>query len=424
MNQEQQIIEQFKQAVLHNNTEAATQYLQAHPFLVAGINEPWFSFDTPAIVAAAAAGNREMVDVLLANGADLHARSSWWAGAFGVLHHDHAELSRYLIERGAPVDIHAAAALGMLDTISTMVGQDPDVVNQRGPDGQVPLHFAVQPEIIDYLLAHGAIIDMRDIDHGSTPAQWAVDNPAKCNYLLERGAAADILMAIKLGNTALVRSLIEAGPECLLAQVGHGRFTSGDSDGGHIYTYKIGANIRPLFLAATCGNTEIVELILAHSSIEQRFLLACMQADQAAVHELQEQYPNLVASLSAEDQSLIADAAWDNQIGAVQVMLEAGFDADARRDDGSFTALHNAAIRGNVEALQLLLSHGASTRLTNGYGGTALDSCAWGSVHMRNQTGNYAAVAETLIQAGASLPQSASGSSAVIEVLVRHGVPN
>ncbi|GGA14558.1 hypothetical protein GCM10008018_69310 [Paenibacillus marchantiophytorum] len=419
---EQKIVEQFKQAIMSNDTVAMSRCLNEHPFLAKQINEPWFAFDTPAIVAVAAKGNREAVDILLAHGADLQAKSSWWAGGFGVLHHDHHDLSRYLIERGAPVDIHAAAALGMLDTVKDMVEMNPAVVNQRGPDGQVPLHYATEYEIIDFLLAHGADIDMRDIDHGSTPAQWAIDNTAKCKFLIERGAAADIFMAIHIGDVERVRSFIRSAPECLQAQVGRGSFTSGDSSGGHIYTYKIGSNTRPFYLASRRNDPEIVDLIAKHSPSNERLLLACMQADSAAVQTVLEQASNLVQTLSSEDLSIIADAAWNNEVQAVRTMLEAGFPADSRRDHKSFTALHNAAMRGTEEAVRLLLAHGASAQLTHGYGGNALSSCMWGAVHFRDAAGDYPAVAELLIQAGAPLPNQASGSEDVKKVLARYGV--
>ncbi|WP_308639834.1 ankyrin repeat domain-containing protein [Paenibacillus silvisoli] len=398
--EEQKAIERFKQAVTSKDAAAAEQCLNEFPFLAERINEPWFSFDSPAIVAAAAGGNRELVDVLLKHGADLRAKSSWWAGGFGVLHHDNHELSRYLIERGAPVDIHAAAALGMLKTVQEMVGSNPASVNERGPDGQVPLHFAADPGIIDFLLEHGADIDRRDIDHGSTPAQWAIDQPAKCRHLIARGAAADIFMAVQLGDIELVRALIGKDPNCLYEQVGKAPFTSGDSDGGHIYIYKIGSNTRPHFLAAKCKQKEIVELMLAHSSTAQRLLLAFMEGDRAAVQAMLEADPTLVQSLAAEDQSIIADAAWNNQVQAIRVMLEAGFDADARSGSTDFTALHNASMRGNVEAVRLLLAHGASTTLKHGHGGDALSTCVWGSENFRDPAGDYAAVKELLEQAG------------------------
>jgi len=115
--QDKIVIEQFKDAVTNDDETAVGRLLRNHSSLVERINESWFAFDSPAIVLAASSGNREMVDVLLQNDADINAKSTWWAGGFGVLHHDHRDLARYLIERGAHVDPHAAAGLGMLERL-------------------------------------------------------------------------------------------------------------------------------------------------------------------------------------------------------------------------------------------------------------------------------------------------------------------
>src|SRR5579863_3912905 len=53
-----------------------------------------------------------------------------------------------------------------------LIAADPQLVQARGGDGQTPLHFAAKVEIAEYLLAQGADIDARDIDHESTPAQY------------------------------------------------------------------------------------------------------------------------------------------------------------------------------------------------------------------------------------------------------------
>lgn len=421
--QDIKVIQQFKQAVDNNDPEAVGRLLQSYPFLVKRINEPCFAFDTPAIVIAAYRDKREMVDVLLQYGADINAKSKWWAGGFGVLHHDHHHLSQYLIERGAQVDPHAAAALGMIDVLQKMVEENPAVVNQRGPDGQIPLHYAVTTEIIDFLLNHGADINMRDIDHNSTPAQYAINNPDKCNHLIHRGARTDIFMAIKLGDIELARNLLKEDPNVLQAQVGKGDFTSGDSNGGHIYEYSIGVSARPLFLASHLRNEAMLDLMLPYSSVEQKFLLACIRADSKTVQNLLKEYQDMIHSLDSEDQSIITDAAWDHRVDAVRLMLDVGFQPDARRNDHSMTALHRAAIRGDREIVQLLVERGASIDIVNEFGGTSLNSCIWGSTNYKDPQGDYAAVAECLIAAGVRLPEQALGSEAVKSVLMRHGVP-
>jgi hypothetical protein len=162
--------------------------------------------------------------------------------------------------------------------------------------------------------------------------------------------------------------------------------------------------------------------MLTYSSIEQKFLLACMRADTETVHALLKEYPGIVQSLKPEDQSVMADAAGRHRVDAMRRMLDVGFPVDVRRDDQSATALHHAAVQGDDEIVRMLVEHGASLDILNAFGGTPLSSCIWGSLHFRNPEGDYAAVAERLIEAGSKLPDRASGSEIVKQVLARHGV--
>ena len=154
-------------AVRVNDLSAAAELLHKHPELQAHLDlpAPGGSFGGTVLLSAVDSKNREMVDLLLRHGADIDARSHWWAGSFGVLDTTDPEFASFLIERGATVDAHAAARLGMLERLKALVEANPDVVHARGGDGQTPLHFASTPEIAAYLLAHGADIDARDIDH-------------------------------------------------------------------------------------------------------------------------------------------------------------------------------------------------------------------------------------------------------------------
>src|SRR5690606_23835422 len=96
----------------------------------------------------------------------------------------------------------------------------PEAVNEKGGDGQRPLHFSKTREIVDLLLGCGADIDARCVDHHSTAAQYALrDRPGICRYLLERGATPDIFMAARLGDLALIARLIDDDPSCLAARI-------------------------------------------------------------------------------------------------------------------------------------------------------------------------------------------------------------
>src|SRR6185503_17681706 len=133
--------------------------LERYPALKAKINDPIADFDSYAINYAR---SPEMLDALIEAGADLNAKSQWWAGGFGFLHTAKPELAKHAVARGAVVDVHAAARLGMMDLLRELVGASPELAHARGGDGQTPLHFAATVEIAEYLLDHGANIDARD----------------------------------------------------------------------------------------------------------------------------------------------------------------------------------------------------------------------------------------------------------------------
>jgi hypothetical protein len=175
-------VEELQRALGADNASAVREILDRLPELKARINEPIGPFDSPAIVNVR---SPEMLDVLLAAGADLNAKSSWWAGGFGLLHGARLELAAYAIRLGAFVDIHAAARLGLIDRARELLASDRTLVHVRGGDGQTPLHFASTIEIAAYLLDQGAEIDARDVDHESTPAQYMIDDRQEvASYLI------------------------------------------------------------------------------------------------------------------------------------------------------------------------------------------------------------------------------------------------
>src|SRR6266516_470115 len=103
-------------SVKANDTERARQCLERDSQLRSKLNEPMAELTFGSLVLGPAVRwqNRAMIDLLLSAGADINARSHWWAGGFGVLDDDRG-LAPFLIERGALVDAHAAARLGMLE---------------------------------------------------------------------------------------------------------------------------------------------------------------------------------------------------------------------------------------------------------------------------------------------------------------------
>src|SRR5690348_5628136 len=93
-------IELFKQAFAKDDARSVRDLFQRFRELKAKVNEPVAAFDAPAI---AQARSRDMLDALLEAGADINAKSRWWAGGFGLLHGAEPDLATYAIERGATV---------------------------------------------------------------------------------------------------------------------------------------------------------------------------------------------------------------------------------------------------------------------------------------------------------------------------------
>ena len=66
--------------------------------------------------------------------------------------------------------------------------------------------------------------------------------------------------------------------------------------------------------------------MLAFASVTQRLLAACRQGDEQLARDIVSQHPGIIASLTQDEQRVLADAAWNGHARAVTLMLELGFD--------------------------------------------------------------------------------------------------
>src|SRR5512142_1248100 len=97
-------------ALQTDDVAALQQLLDQCPELRAGINEPVSHFHSPLILWTRSAA---MLEARLEAGAEINARSKWWAGGFGLLDQASPEVAASAMKRGAVVTVHAAARLGM-----------------------------------------------------------------------------------------------------------------------------------------------------------------------------------------------------------------------------------------------------------------------------------------------------------------------
>lgn len=337
-------VERLFAAVREGRHEEVRSLLAESPELVRAWDpDPWCCRGTLLNVAVGR-NDRTMIDLLLEAGADIDRKSDWWAGGFAPIHsvprQHRPGLTRYLLERGATVDVHAAADHGLVDRLTELLDEFPDRVNQPGGDGGRPLHFAASPEVARLLLDRGAVLDPRDVDHGSTPAQWAVrDRPEVTAFLLDQGAAGDIFMYAAIDDIARVEAALDSDPTAARAVLDRGFFPSPGSRAGHIY----------VFLLAGYGST-----VLHVAAAYRRLRVATLLLDTGADPDARGGY---------DDATPLHLAAWEGCADMVEILVRRGASIDAESGpEHRGSPLQWALVNGKHEAVGRLLELGASVK--------------------------------------------------------------
>ncbi len=423
-------------AVRASDAERVARLLAEHAELRASINEPLADYGAgmQAMLAAVQRSDRKTIEVLLENGADINARSHWWAGSVGVLDEAGEDFAPFLMERGAVADEHAAARLGMFGRLRELVEANPAAVNSRGANGQTTLHFASTTEIAEYLADHGADLDARDILHESTAAQHMLrvvqarhyrrDRQDIARLLVARGCQTDILMAAALGDLALVRRHVAADPDSIRMRVDEAHFPKRDPrSAGTIYEHVFGRNRTPHMVARDFDRADVFAYLMEQSPEDVKLAQACELGDERLFAGLLAARPNLVETLTAEERRRLPDAAQNNNLAGVRLMLAAGWPVDTR-GEYDLTALGWASWHGNAEMVRDLLRRGAQIELRDCHEQTALGAALHGSENSwHRDTGDYAATVEALLAAGAKAPpvsDDLEASPAVKETLRKH----
>jgi ankyrin repeat protein len=102
-------------------------------------------------------------------------------------------------------------------------------------------------------------------------------------------------------------------------------------------------------------------------------------------------------------QSAFLTACGWGRVNVIEFLLNEGADLTGHGGDGQ-TPLHCAAINGQLETIKFLLKFNISLEVKNIYGGTVLGQTLWSAAHGGDPK-VYAAIIETLIAAGAKVPE-------------------
>jgi ankyrin repeat protein len=122
----------------------------------------------------------------------------------------------------------------------------------------------------------------------------------------------------------------------------------------------------PYELALLNGNKEIAQYLLDHGAQEtslddlDAFFSACLAADGVQARSLLAKDATLVDRLGDQRAELLQLAAERDKRDAIRLMADLNFDFNTIKRT---TALHNAAMSGNLEMVKLLIELGANPRL-------------------------------------------------------------
>lgn len=144
-----------------------------------------------------------------------------------AIYHNRPEIRDLLIERGAPLGIHEAAAAGKTERVAELAAQDPATINFFAADGFAPLALA-------------AFFGQRQV------AEWLLDQGAEVNAISKNATGYTALSgAVARGDAEIVRLLLSRGANA---------------------RHRYGTGYSPLHEAAAGGKIEILRLLLQHGA--------------------------------------------------------------------------------------------------------------------------------------------------------------
>jgi ankyrin repeat protein len=158
----------------------------------------------------------------------------------------------------------------------------------------------------------------------------------------------------------------------------------------------------PYFLAVRSGNKPVADVLLAHGArpadarITDELVGACRRVDVRAASAIVRRHPEVSKQLNASDVEALVEAAGQNKLDVVKLMLETGFDPAVPGESGA-TALHAAAWHGHLEMIRLLLKFGAPNDVRDSmFGASPRDWALHGSKHCRDAAQEYEEVLRML----------------------------
>jgi ankyrin repeat protein len=323
------------------------------------------SFVKTALHRAAINGHKDVVELLLAEGAGVDARDWGLVTPLNyAVENGHREVASLLIASGADVNatrrgypagdtpIHSAVRAGHKEIIDLLIAKKADM-NVKNEAGQTPLYLAVRQsskDIIELLIANGADINAKNNDD-QTPLDIAVNQNRNevVKLLVAKGVDISIHAAARIGDLAIVEKIIQEGTD----------LNAKDASGK-----------TPLHHAVEYGHKEVVELLAAKGA---NVNIKDYDGNTPGHVALGENKRSILELLIAKGVNVVSIhlSAYQGELDKVKNYIRKGTDVNTVDSFGA-TPLHYAAVRGSKEVVEFLIASGADINAKKKSGDTPL----------------------------------------------------
>ena len=312
--------------------------------LAAGFDIDYALGSATALSNAAANGHLEIVELLLAHGANIKIGNPVGAAAAS----GHEEIVKYLLDHGGSPDCMYAVIQGK------------------------------NINIFRILLDHGANVNQRVDSSDRTPLQSTIEHKEEemAKLLISRGA--DVNAKNSSGETPL-HVLVQMWPENNWPKDFRKRAINMLLDAGADIEAKTQSGKTPLCLAAEAANSldAVKALSERHANlanikdVQVRFIAISPSMDKTELSEWVRANAGDIHVKNERGESLLHAAVKGANVNLAEILLTSGIDVNAKTNTGE-TPLHWAMRKFDPAMVELLVSHGTDVNARNNAGLTPL----------------------------------------------------
>jgi ankyrin repeat protein len=218
---------------------------------------------------AVESGSLQLVRLLVERGAKIEADSALGTALQIAGRRGRKEIAEFLLQKGARLDIHAAAGLGMTNHVKWMLRTNRKLARSTTPYKETPLHWAAcngHLAVAKVLLSHGANVSPLD-NRDNTPLDNAFiyDRNEMVRLLLTNGAKVNrkdslgrtpLYWAIEHKRLEMARILLAAGADVNTLETGGSRQNGAWGP----------SRQTPLHIAAARGNIPMIALLVEYKA--------------------------------------------------------------------------------------------------------------------------------------------------------------